>query len=82
MTKNVNTDQLNRTYEQIEDLQNLMKQYEQKGYEFSTISELRKANKNGTIANIDAIFAKYGVSPTTQQKKSTYSDYEKILYGR
>ena len=61
MTNNVNTDKLNKSYEEIEDLQNLMKQYEQKGYQFSTISELKKANKNKTIANIDAILAKYGV---------------------
>lgn len=61
-TNNVDTDKLSRTYDEIQELQDLMKQYEQKGYEFSTINELRKANKNSTISNIDAIFAKYGVS--------------------
>ena len=59
--KSVDTDKLNRSYDQITELKNLMKQYEQKGYQFSTISELKKANKNHTIANIDAILAKYGV---------------------
>ena len=62
MRNNVDTDKLSRSYEQIEDLQNLMKQYEQKGYEFSTMGELKKANKNGTLANIDAIFAKYDIN--------------------
>lgn len=58
---NVDTDKLNRSYEQIENLQNLMKQYQQKGYTFSTISELKKANKNSTIEGIQAIFNKYGI---------------------
>lgn len=61
MRNNVDTDKLNRSYEQIDDLKNLMKQYEQKGYEFSTMSELKKANKNGTVAGLDALFAKYGI---------------------
>ena len=61
MTNSVDTDRLNRSYEQIQDLQNLMKQYQQQGYEFSTINELKKANKNGTIENINAILNKYGI---------------------
>ena len=81
MTNNIDTDKLSRSYEQIEDLQNLMKQYEQKGYQFSTMSELKKANKNGTLANIDAIFAKYGVK-SNNNSNNPYSDYEKILYDR
>ena len=60
MPGNVDTDKLSRSYEQIEDLQNLMKEYEQKGYQFSTMSELKKANKNNTISSIDALFNKYG----------------------
>lgn len=74
-TGNVDTDKLNRTYDEIQSLQDLMKQYEQKGYEFSTISELRKANKNHTISNIDAIFAKYGVSPNTRKTYNTGNKY-------
>ena len=61
MTNNVDTDKLSRSYEQIEDLQNLMKQYEQKGYQFSTMSELKKANQNTNTTYIDAILAKYGI---------------------
>lgn len=74
--KSVNTDRLNKSYEDIEDLKNLMKQYEQKGYQFSTISELKKANKNNTIAGIDAILAKYGVGEkTTYNTGNKYYDY-------
>lgn len=61
MQNNINTDRLSKSYEQISDLQNLMKQYEQKGYEFSTMNELKRANYNSTIGDIDAILAKYGV---------------------
>lgn len=57
----VDSDKLSKTYDQINELQDLMKQYEQKGYKFSTISELKKANKNNTVAGLDAIFAKYGI---------------------
>lgn len=64
---NVDTDKLNRSYEQIDELKNLMKQYEQKGYQFSTMSELKKANENGTIAGLEALFNKYGI---TNNKKS------------
>lgn len=74
--KSVDTDRLNKSYEEIEDLQNLMKQYKQKGYQFSTISELKKANKNKTIAGIDAILAKYGVGEkTTYNTGNKYYDY-------
>jgi hypothetical protein len=80
---NVDTDKLTRTYEQIDELKNLMKQYEQRGYQFSTLNELKKANKNGTIESINAIFAKYGIeTDTTKRNSSPYSEYEKLLYGR
>jgi len=78
---NVNTDKLSKTYNQIEQLQNLMKQYEQKGYQFSTMSELKKANKNNTIEGLNAIFAKYGIDTKTNSN-DPYSDYEKLLYGK
>lgn len=61
MTRNIDSDRLSKLYTEVEDLQNLMKQYEQKGVEFSTINELKKANTNNNVANIDAILAKYGV---------------------
>lgn len=74
--KNVNTDRLNKSYEDLEALQNMMKQYKQKGYQFSTISELKKANKNKTIADIDVLFAKYGVGDTkTYNTGNKYYDY-------
>lgn len=74
-TGNVDADKLSRTYDEIQSLQDLMKQYEQKGYEFSTISELRKANKNNTISNIDAIFAKYGISSNNRKTYNTGNKY-------
>ena len=56
-----------------------MKQYKQQGYEFSTMNELKKANKNGTIAGIDAIFDKYGISTTSKSKKSKYEEFYDML---
>lgn len=61
MQNNIDTDKLSKQYDELEELQNLMKQYEQQGYEFSTMTELKKANKNNKIASIDAIFAKYDI---------------------
>ncbi len=81
MNRTVDADRLSKTYDQIEDLQNLMSQYGQKGYKFSTMTELKKANKNGTIEGIDAIFAKYGIT-SNNNSTGTYDDYERILYGR
>lgn len=78
-TKNVDTDKLSRSYEQIEELQNLMKQYNQQGYEFSTMNELKKANKNGTISGLDALFNKYGISTTSSSKKSKYEEFYDML---
>ncbi len=80
MSGSVDTDKLNKTYEQITDLQNLMKQYEQKGYSFSTISELRKANQNNNVSSINAILDRYGVATTNSRKKSTYSDFDELFY--
>ena len=77
-TKNVDTDKLTRSYQQIDELQNLMKQYQQKGYQFSTMQELKKANKNGTISGLDALFAKYGIE-TTNKKKSKYQELYELL---
>ena len=77
MSGNVNNDELYRTYEEINDLQNIIKQYRQKGINIATISELKKANENKTIAGIDAIFNKYGIKTST--KKGKYDDLDKIL---
>ncbi len=70
MQGNIDTDKISRQYDEIDELQNLMKQYEQEGYEFSTMTELRKANKNNTVAGINAIFAKYGID------QKSYQDYK------
>ena len=78
MTGNVDSDKLNRSYEQITELQNLMKQYKQQGYEFSTIGELKKANKNSMIGKYDALFAKYGIS-TNNKSNSPYKSFEEYF---
>lgn len=78
-TKNVDTDKLTRSYQQIDELQNLMKQYQQKGYQFSTMQELKKANKNGTISGLDALFAKYGIETTSNKNKSKYQELYDML---
>lgn len=73
MENNVDRDRINRMYDEIDELKNMMKQYEQEGYEFSTMTELRKANKNNTVAGLDAIFAKYGIDDKT---------YAEMKYGQ
>lgn len=65
MQQNVDTDKINRQYEEIEELQTLMKQYEQEGYKFSTMNELKKANKNSTVAGLNSIFSKYDIDQKT-----------------
>ena len=61
MTNNIDTDRISKQYEELNALQNMMKQYKQEGYEFSTMTELRRANKNNKISELEAIFAKYGL---------------------
>ena len=55
MEGNIDTDRINRMYDQLDRLETMMKQYEQQGYEFSTMAELKQANKNSSV---DAITAK------------------------
>ena len=69
MQGNIDTDRIHKQYEELDALQNMMKQYEQEGYEFSTMTELRKANKNNTIAGLDALFAKYGIDQKTYAER-------------
>jgi hypothetical protein len=69
MQGNIDTDRIHKQYEELDELQNMMKQYQQQGYEFSTMTELRKANKNKTVAGIDAIFAKYGIDEKTYAER-------------
>lgn len=54
MEGNINTDELNKMYDQLERLENMMKQYKQRGYQFSTMNELKKANKNASVEGIMA----------------------------
>lgn len=54
MEQNINTDALYKSYEDLERLENLMQQYKQAGYEFSSINELKAANKNTAIDNVMA----------------------------
>lgn len=61
MSGNVDRDRINKSYEEIDNLKNLMKQYEQQGYTFSTMTELKKSNKNNTVSNLQALFNKYGI---------------------
>ena len=69
MQNNVDRDKINRMYDEIDELKNMMKQYEQEGYEFSTMTELKKANKNNTVAGLDALFAKYGIDQKTYAER-------------
>ena len=54
MESNIDTDRINRLYDQLESLENMMKQYEQQGYQFSTMTELKQANKNASVEGIMA----------------------------
>ena len=54
MDGNIDTDKLNRMYDQLERLENMMQQYEQRGYQFSTMNELKQANKNTSVSSIMA----------------------------
>lgn len=54
MEGNVDTDRINRMYDQLDKLETMMKQYEQQGYEFSTMAELKQANKNSSVEGIMA----------------------------
>ena len=54
MESNIDTDKINRMYDQLERLENMMQQYEQRGYQFSTMNELKQANKNSSVEGIMA----------------------------
>lgn len=75
MDNNVENDKLFKTYDEINQLEEIMKQYKQKGYTFATITELKQANKNDKLLGIEAIFNKYGI--TTGNTK--YDELRKLL---
>ena len=54
MDNSIDTDRINRMYDQLDRLETMMKQYEQQGYEFSTMAELKQANKNASVESIMA----------------------------
>lgn len=54
MKQNINTDELSRMYDELDELEVLMQQYKGMGYEFATINELKKANPNATTNRIMA----------------------------
>lgn len=54
MTQNVNDDKLYKMYRDLDELETIMQQYKGRGYEFSTINELKKANKHPKIEEIMA----------------------------
>ena len=70
MNGNIDTDKLNRMYDQLDRLETMMKQYKQKGYEFSTINELKQANKHPELEALKAKLNKLNgvkANPYTKQ---------------
>ena len=55
---NIENDKLNKMYEDLDELETMMKQYEQKGYNFSTINELKKVNNYNKLDEINATYNK------------------------
>lgn len=54
MEGNIDTDRIGRMYDQLDRLENMMQQYQQRGYQFSTMNELKQANKNSSVEGIMA----------------------------
>lgn len=78
MDGNIETDKLNRMYDQLDRLETMMKQYQQQGYKFSTMAELKQANKNPQLASLKARLNKINgvkANPYTQQ----FNQYVKQL---
>ena len=55
---NIETDKLNKMYDDLDELETLMKQYEQRGYQFSTINELKRANNYNKLDEINSTYNK------------------------
>ena len=68
MENNIETDRTNKMYEELDELETIMKQYKQQGYQFSTINELRKANQSTTTDRIMAT-----INKLNGLKKNPYS---------
>jgi hypothetical protein len=52
LQQNTETDKLYRMYEDLDRLETVMEQYKQQGYEFSTLNELKRANKNTALDSV------------------------------
>ena len=74
---NVETDKTNRMYDHLTDVENAIAQYEQQGYEFSTINELKKAQQSQQ-KSIDAINAMY-FKTLGDKPKDPYQAYNETL---
>ena len=76
MDGNIDTDKISRMYDQLDRLENTMKQYQQKGYKFSTMAELKQANKNASVEGITAKLNKINgikANPYSKQFKNMYN---------
>lgn len=71
ISANTETDKTNRMYEQLADVENTIARYEQQGYEFSTINELKQAMSSNQKARmeIEAFYNK-----THGNKTQKYND--------
>lgn len=68
MQQNINNDELSRMYDELDELELLMKQYKGMGYEFATMNELKKANPNKVTSKINAQLNKlYGIEGSMYQ---------------
>lgn len=74
---NVETDKTNRMYDHLTDVENAIAQYEQQGYEFSTINELKKAQQSQQ-KSIDAINSMY-FKTLGNKPKDPYQAYNETL---
>lgn len=72
MERNINTDELSRMYDELDELEVLMQQYKGMGYEFATMNELKKANPNTVTNKIMAQLDKINGTP-----KNPYADLYK-----
>lgn len=53
LTGNTQTDAINKQYQEIDELQNIIKKYKAKGYNIATINELKEANKNRKLDSVN-----------------------------
>ena len=75
ISANTETDKTNRMYEHLEDVENTIKKYEQQGYEFSTINELKQAQSANQRA-VNEVLAQYAkIHGNSYNKKDPYQAY-------